>query len=80
MIEYYNEHEPKGEYVLILEGKDREQIKEEAAQKWQNTDINEHMAIYEGQGYDRKEAMKMVAADRKMTKREVYRQLLEEAE
>ena len=80
MIEYYDEHEPKGEYVLVLEGKDRELIEEAAADKWRDTDINEHMAIYESQGYDRKEAMKMVASDRKMTKREIYSQLIKEAE
>ena len=80
MLKYYDEHEPKGEYVLVLEGKDRELIEEAAADKWRDTDINEHMAIYESQGYDRKEAMKMVASDRKMTKREIYSQLLKEAE
>lgn len=80
MIEYYDEHEPKGEYVLVFEGKDRELIEEAAADKWRDTDINEHMAIYESQGYDRKEAMKMVASDRKMTKREIYSQLIKEAE
>ena len=80
MIEYYDEHEPKGEYVLVLEGKDRELIEEAAADKWRDTDINEHMAIYESQGYERKEAKKMVASDRKMTKREIYSQLIKEAE
>ncbi len=76
MIDYYKEHEPKGEYVLVIEGKDIEQIEEESADRWRNTDINEHMALYESKGYDRKEAMKKVASDRGMTKRDVYRQLI----
>ena len=76
LIAYYEEHEPKGEYVLVLEGKDRGRIEEEAEEKWRDTDINEHMAIYESRGLDRKEAMKKVAADRGMTKREVYGMLL----
>lgn len=74
--EYYNEHEPKGEFVLILEGRSREEIKEERKGEWSRTDINEHMAIYEAQGYDRKEAMKKVASDRGVSKREIYKELI----
>lgn len=75
-VEYYNENEPKGEFVLILEGRSREDIKEEKKDEWSRTDINEHMAIYEAQGYDRKEAMKKVAADRGVSKREIYKELI----
>jgi len=74
--EYYNEHEPKGEFVLILEGRSREEIIEEKKGEWSRTDINEHMAIYEAQGYDRKEAMKKVASDRGVSKREIYKELI----
>lgn len=74
--EYYNEHEPKGEFVLILEGRSREEIIEERKGEWSRTDINEHMAIYEAQGYDRKEAMKKVASDRGVSKREIYKELI----
>ena len=77
LIGYYEDHEPKGEYVLVLEGKDKAKIEEEAEERWRDTDINEHMAIYESQGLDRKEAMKKVAADRGITKREVYGMLLD---
>ncbi len=75
-IEYYNEKEPKGEYVLILEGRAREEIKEEREMEWSRMDIKEHMAIYEEQGLDRKEAMKKVAADRGVSKREIYKELI----
>ncbi len=74
--EYYNEHEPKGEFVLILEGRSRKEIIEEKKGEWSRTDINEHMAIYEAQGYDRKEAMKKVASDRGVSKREIYKELI----
>ena len=76
VIGYYDEHEPKGEYVIVISGKEREKIEEEAADMWKDTDISEHVAMYEAQGLDRKEAMKKAAADRGMTKREVYGQLL----
>ena len=75
-VDYYNEHEPKGEFVLILEGRSREEIEEEKKDEWNRKDINEHMAIYEAQGYDRKEAMKKVAADRGVSKREIYKELI----
>lgn len=75
-IEYYNEKEPKGEYVLILEGRAREEIKEEREMEWSRMDIKEHMAIYEEQGLGRKEAMKKVAADRGVSKREIYKELI----
>ena len=75
-LDYYNEHEPKGEFVLILEGRSREEIEEEKKDEWSRKDINEHMAIYEAQGYDRKEAMKKVAADRGVSKREIYKELI----
>ena len=75
-IGYYNENEPKGEYVLILEGKPRKTIKEEKEPEWSRMDINEHMAMYEAQGYDRMEAMKKVAADRGVSKRDIYKELI----
>ena len=79
-IEYYEDNEPKGEYVLIIEGRSQSLTDEEKADAWRQKDINEHMAIYESAGLDRKEAMKKVAADRGMSKRDVYRQLLNEEE
>ncbi len=77
---YYEDKEPKGEYVLIIEGRSQSLVDEEKADAWRQKDINEHMALYESEGLDRKEAMKKVAADRGMSKRDVYRQLLEKEE
>ena len=77
-IKYYEEHEPKGEYVLVIEGGSQSLADEQKAEAWRQKDIREHMAIYESTGLDRKEAMKKVAADRGMSKRDVYRQLLDE--
>lgn len=76
-ISFYEENEPKGEYVLVLEGKSIETRKEEKQKEWQQLSIEEHMDFYESQGVDRKEAMKKVARDRGLSKRDVYQYLLE---
>lgn len=76
-ISFYEENEPKGEYVLVLEGKSLETRKEEKQKEWQQLSIEEHMDFYESQGVDRKEAMKKVAKDRGLSKRDVYQYLLE---
>lgn len=75
-LAYYEENEPKGECVLILAGADAEQIKKKEQQDWCSLDIHEHMEIYLEQGIEKKDAMKLVAKDRGITKREVYQQLL----
>lgn len=74
MVMYENE-DPRGEYVLVIAGKDRNRIRMEEQQRWDNVSIEEHMAIYEEQGISRKDAMKRVAADRGMKKREIYEYL-----
>lgn len=74
---YYEEQEPKGEYVLVIEGADRRKMAEEAQLEWQKLTLQEHMELYEQQGYANKDAMKLVAKDRGVSKREVYQQLLE---
>lgn len=71
-LDYYEENEPKGEYVLVLEGKSRKEILREEQAQWETMSIEEHMAFYEEQGMDRKAAMKKVAADRGVGKREIY--------
>ncbi len=75
-IDYYEENEPKGECVLVIEGRSREEIKKEQQMKWEEISLEEHMAHYEQQGMSRKEAMKCVAKDRGISKRDVYQQLL----
>ena len=76
MLNFYKENEPRGEYVLVLEGKSFEEIAEEEKKSWKAMTLEEHMAVYENQGIDRKEAMKLVAKDRGISKRDVYQALL----
>lgn len=76
LIDFYEENEPKGECVLVIEGRSRKEMTEEAQQEWSKMPLEEHMAIYENQGIARKEAMKLVAKDRGVGKRDIYKQLL----
>ena len=75
-IEYYNTTAPKGEYVMVIEGISHRQLEEQSFQEWEKITIQEHMNIYLTQGMDKKSAMKQVAADRGIPKREVYNSLL----
>lgn len=75
---HYRKEEPRGEYVLVLEGRSRKDIEEEERHSWEEMSLQEHMEIYLRQGMDRKEAMKAVAKDRGLGKRDVYKMLLEE--
>lgn len=76
VIAFYEENEPRGEYVLVFEGKSRRELKEEEQKKWMELSLEEHMALYLDEGKDRKEAMKLVAKDRGIPKRDVYNALL----
>lgn len=73
---YYNEQPPKGECVLVIEGRSREQIAEEEKAQWEEMSIEEHMEHYLSQGIDKKEAMKKVAKDRGVSKRDIYNALI----
>lgn len=75
-LKMYQEEEPRGEYVLVVEGKSHEDFKKEQEADWQSISIEEHMAIYEEKGTNHKEAMKLVAKDRGISKRDVYQYLL----
>ena len=75
-LQYYKEQEPKGECVLVIEGKSRQEQIEEERQKWEEMSIQEHMDYYMDQGIQKKEAMKMVAKDRGVGKRDIYQALL----
>lgn len=77
LLEYSKEHEPRGEYVLIICGKSRSEVIKEQQQNWETMPLKEHMAYYENQGVDHKEAMKLVAKDRGVSKRDIYQQLLQ---
>lgn len=73
---YYEEHEPKGEYVLVIEGEDPKKKREEEQLSWQELTVEEHMELYEKQGLSNKDAMKRVAKDRGVSKRDIYQSLL----
>ena len=70
--ELHKDQEPRGEYVLVIEGKSREEKRRQEIAAWEEKTIEEHMAYYEQQGVDPKEAMKLVAKDRGVSKREIY--------
>ena len=72
-IEYYSENNPRGEYVLVLEGKSEAAIEEEEMEKWSNLTIEEHIKKYITEGLTKKDAIKKVSKDRKMTKSEIYK-------
>lgn len=75
---YTEQEEPRGECVLVIEGKSRQETIREAQEKWKEMDVAEHVRYYMDQGFEKKEAMKKTAADRGMTKREVYKEMLSE--
>lgn len=79
-IAHYNDNDPRGEYVLVIEGKSLEEKKKEQQQSWESMSVEEHMAYYEDQGISHKDAMKKVAADRGLGKREIYSMLLDNKE
>ena len=75
-IDYYNENDPRGEYVMVIEGKSLSDQKKEKQQEWLSMSIEEHMEYYESQGVSHKDAMKKVAQDRGVQKREIYQALI----
>ena len=70
--------EPRGEYVLVIAGRNEDEILAEMASKWENMTMKEHVALYEKEGMDRKAAMKAAAKDRGISRRDVYQTLLSE--
>ena len=77
-VRFYGEQEPRGEYVLVLEGRNHASIDEEERSRFENMSVQEHVEMYEEQGLNRKDAMKQAAKDRGVSKRDIYRSLLEE--
>lgn len=75
-LDFYEANEPRGEYVLVIEGRSREQKRQEARENWLEMPVEEHVALYERQGMDRKAAMKQAAKDRGVSKRDIYQALL----
>ena len=75
-LKRYEEEEPKGECVLVIEGRSISQIREEISRSWDSMSLAEHVAYYEDQGETRKEAMRLAARDRGISRRDVYQELM----
>lgn len=76
-IDFYHEKTPRGEFVLLIEGKSIEEIEEEKESQWKRISVQDHMEIYLSKGLNKKDSMKAVAKDRGKGKREIYRKLLD---
>jgi 16S rRNA (cytidine1402-2'-O)-methyltransferase len=72
-ILHYNEVSPRGEYVLVVEGKKEEDIEKEERARWEDLTIEDHIKKYISEGFDKKEAVKMVSKDRNVPKSEIYK-------
>ncbi len=79
-LRLYEETEPRGEYVLVIEGKSYQEEREERAASYESISLTEHLNQYLSQGMDKKEAMKQMAKDRNCSKRDIYQGLLNETE
>lgn len=71
-IAHYEENPPRGEFVLVVEGKSRNQIEDEKKSEWENISISEHVEMYIKKGMDEKDAIKAAAKDRNVSKRDIY--------
>lgn len=76
-LKYYTDCQPRGEFVLVVAGISKKNLKQLDKKLWENMTLSEHMKFYTSQGIEKKETMKRVAQDRDMSKREVYQALLE---
>lgn len=77
-IRHYETEAPRGECVLVIEGRNREELEKEKQAAWEEMTVAEHVALYEQQGIQRKEAMRLAARDRGVSKRDIYQTLLQE--
>jgi 16S rRNA (cytidine1402-2'-O)-methyltransferase len=73
---FFEQNEPRGEYVLVIEGMSRQEIREQARAEWEKLTVAQHVEMYEQQGLERKEAMRAAAKDRGVSRRDIYNQLL----
>lgn len=71
-IKRYEENPPRGEFVLVIEGKNPQELEKEKQASWENMSVSEHVQMYLGQGMDEKDALKAVAKDRGVSKRDIY--------
>lgn len=80
ILTHFESQEPRGECVIVIQGKPLQEIREEQIRSWEQMSVDEHMNYYQSRGMDRKEAMKAVAKDRGVGRRDIYRQLLQSAD
>ena len=71
-IAMYEENPPRGEFVVVIDGKSADEIEKEAREGWENMSVSDHVEMYIRQGVDEKEAMKKAAKDRGVSKRDIY--------
>ena len=67
--------EPRGEYVLVIEGRDRDELVKEKTESFLSMSVKEHVQSYIDKGLSEKDAMKAAAADRGISKRDIYNEL-----
>lgn len=79
-LDFYKDNPPRGEFVLVVEGLSLEVQRQEAREGWETVPLEEHMAQYTSRGMTEKEAMKQVAKDKGVSKREIYACLLKDKE
>ncbi len=72
LINHFKDHEPKGEMVIIIEPKPHEEVQKEELSKWDNISVIDHVKMYEEEGISTKDAIKKVAKDRNVPKKEIY--------
>lgn len=72
LLAFYSENPPKGEFVVIVGGADAEKLRQEEIEGWESISLEEHMKKYTDSGMSEKDAMKQVAKDRGVSKREIY--------
>ena len=76
-IKYYEENAPRGEYVIVISGKSKEEIIEEKKLQWEELTVEEHIMKFINEGKNKKEAVKLVAKERGLHKSEIYKYALD---
>ena len=75
-LDFYKNNDPRGEYVLVIEGKSRSEIEKEKQEAWESMTVEEHVNMYMEKGNDKKESMRLAAKDRGISKRDIYQMLM----
>lgn len=76
-VDYYGQNEPKGEFVLVIRGRNPRELEEEKQKEWETVSLEDHLQQYLDQGLSKKEAMKQMAKDRGVSKRDIYQRLID---